>query len=149
MSMWQTAYRFTNRIVQTLTRDGVEINPDGPVVCPYYWAQPLHKLNCEIVWPKELDEPPYSVRFDSDDDEHEHNHNYDLYEEDLTTQDKSPLLDLDTPKYAGVIEKNMIVEKLLAQGGVRLAGVLNYLFVDESQLTGPRAAFLDDFRRAL
>ena len=43
-----------------------------------------------------------------------------------------PLLELDTPKYAGVIEDTMVVEKLLAQGGIRLAGILNYLFLEEA-----------------
>ena len=43
-----------------------------------------------------------------------------------------PLLELDTPNYAGVIEDSMVVEKLLAQGGIRLAGILNYLFLEEA-----------------
>ena len=37
-------------------------------------------------------------------------------------------LQLDTPEYAGVIHDQWIIERLLAQGGIRLAGVLNYLF---------------------
>jgi hypothetical protein len=40
-------------------KQGVEIGPDTDVVCPYHWAKPIHALNCDIVWPKELDEPPY------------------------------------------------------------------------------------------
>ncbi|PPQ89259.1 hypothetical protein CVT25_001343 [Psilocybe cyanescens] len=146
LGMWQTVYKFTTNIARTLTRDGVEISPDGPVVCPYFWAQPLHKLNCDIIWPKELDEPPYNVRFDSDN--HDHDHHGEEEEDTSFILENGRLLDLDTPKYAGVIEKEMIVEKLLAQGGIRLAGVLNYLFADESQLSGPRSAFLQDFRRA-
>ena len=35
---------------------------------------------------------------------------------------------LDTPEYAGQIEKDWVIEKLLAQGGLRLAGVLNAVF---------------------
>jgi hypothetical protein len=73
---------------------GVDINPDGPVVCPYSWAKPIHKINCDIGWPLDLT--------DSGD-----------YE-------------LDTPEYAGKIGKQMIVERLLAEGGFRLASILNY-----------------------
>jgi hypothetical protein len=40
-------------------KQGVEIGPDTDVVCPYHWAKPIHALNCDVVWPKELDEPPY------------------------------------------------------------------------------------------
>ena len=81
---------------------GVDINPDGPVVCPYYWSRPIHQINCDIAWPPALD--------DDDDDE---------------------LLELDTPEYAGTIERELIIEKLLAQGGLRLAGILNYVFGQE------------------
>ena len=50
--------------------------------------------------------------------------------------------ELDTPEYAGVIEKRMLLEKVLAQGGIRLAGVLNYLFADQESTT--RRAFVMD-----
>ena len=43
-----------------------------------------------------------------------------------------PLLKLDTAKYAGIIEDTMVVEKLLAQGGIRLAGILNYFLLEEA-----------------
>ena len=86
---------------QRVLRGGVEINPDGPVVCPYFWASSVHPINCDIAWPP--------VRFDDDGDS--------KYE-------------LDTDEYAGVIGQRMIVEKLLAQGGVRLAGILNYVFAN-------------------
>jgi len=89
-------------------KKGVEINPDGDVVCPYFWSQPLQALNCDIVWPKDDDVPQ-----------------------------------LDTPEYAGVIEERMILEKLLAQGGVRLAGVLNYLFAKDENVKG---AFVMDLK---
>jgi len=133
LAMWQAAYRTTTKTVQAILRDGVEITPDGPVVCPHHWAQPLHQLNCDIVWPKALDEPPFNVRFDSG--EHFHTENEEE-EEDHTDLAGAALIDLDTPEYAGVIEKQMIVEKLLAQGGIRLAGVLNYLFAHEGKDIG-------------
>ena len=44
------------------------------------------------------------------------------------------LPELDTPEYAGTIMKDMIIERVLAQGGIRLAKLLNYLFADESAL---------------
>lgn len=40
-------------------KQGVEIGLDTDVICPYHWAKPIHALNCDVVWPKELDEPPY------------------------------------------------------------------------------------------
>jgi hypothetical protein len=96
----------------SLFKKGVKINPDGDVVCPYFWSQPLNDLNCDIVWPKQL------TLMESGGDEP---------------------LQLDTPEYAGVIEKRMLVEKLLAQGGMRLAGVLNHLFAK-----GRKGAFVMD-----
>ena len=94
----------------TLFKKGVEINPDGDVVCPYFWSKPLSDLNCDIVWPKQL-----TLK------ESEGN------ESSLETAE----LELDTPEYAGVIEKRMLLEKSLAQGGVRLAGILNHLFAEQ------------------
>jgi len=95
---------------------GVEINPDGDVVCPYFWSQPLNALNCDIVWPKQLTLKESGGSLE-------------------TTE-----LELDTPEYAGVIEKRMLLEKLLAQGGIRLAGILNYLFADQTSTM--RSAFI-------
>jgi len=46
-----------------------------------------------------------------------------------------PPLELDTAKYAGVIEDTMVVEKLLAQSGIRLAGILNYLSLENAAQT--------------
>jgi len=108
-------------------KQGVEIGPDTDVVCPYHWAKPIHALNCDVVWPKELDEPPYGggIKFADEDDG----------EEDAAGRPPKPhppLLELDTPKYAGVIEDTMVVEKLLAQSGIRLAGILNYLFLKDA-----------------
>ena len=85
---------------QHVLRGGVEINPDGPVVCPFFWASSVHPLNCDIVWPPALD-----------DDDH-----------------RDSRYELDTAEYAEEIGQRMIIEKLLAQGGIRLAGILNYVF---------------------
>lgn len=41
-------------------------------------------------------------------------------------------LELDTPEYAGRIQKEFVLEQLLAMGGIRLAAILNYLFAEES-----------------
>jgi hypothetical protein len=95
----------------------VEINPDGDFVCPYFWSQPLSALNCDIAWPKEL------ALQESEGDE-------------LSLQKEKGTLELDTPEYAGVIEKRMLLEKLLAQAGIRLAGVLNYLFAKQGTANG-------------
>lgn len=78
---------------------------DSDILCPYAWGAPIHKLNCEIVWPEELDEHEIEGR-----------------------APRRDYLELDTPKYAGSIEKKWVIEKLLAQAGVRLAGILNHIF---------------------
>lgn len=95
---------------------------DDEVLCPYHWSQPIHALNCKLVWPKEIDEPPYSHAGS-----------------DGELNPRVPLLELDTPKYAGVVEKEWVLEELMAQAGIRLAGVLNWLFMDaaEGEPSGP------------
>lgn len=93
---------------------------DDSIICPYAWSAPLHALNCEIIWPLELDVLPSNTS-DSD--------------ADLTTTDT--YLELDTPEYAGAIKDAWLVEKLLAMGGIRLAAVLNYLFVTEGESMVP------------
>ena len=48
-----------------------------------------------------------------------------------------PYLELDTPgEYAGKVRSELVVEKLIAQGGIRLVGVLNWLFADLDQTSG-------------
>jgi hypothetical protein len=117
---------------------------DDEVVCPYAWAKPLHQLNCDIVWPKELDEPPYNSVKPSfslhkhSDSMHSHSpeEELSLFSKDGTFlgEDSEAVrgtyLELDTPQYAGVIHKRWIIEKLMAKAGIRLAGVLNWLFAD-------------------
>jgi hypothetical protein len=115
---WQKVLSGLSSFNSLFKRKGVEINPDGDVVCPYFWSQPLAALNCDIVWPKQL-----TLKESGG------------YESSL----EATRLELDTPEYAGVIEKRMLVEKLLAQGGIRLAGVLNYLFADQGS---KRSAFV-------
>ncbi|CAG7847875.1 SubName: Full=Related to nuclease Le3 {ECO:0000313/EMBL:CCA77833.1} [Serendipita indica DSM 11827] len=90
-------------------RFGQESDParwDNDFVCPYHWAKPTAALNCKVIFPPELDWAPGS------------NETHQAYE-------------LDTPKYAGKIRKLRILEKLLAQGGIRTAAVLNGLFAPE------------------
>ncbi|KAH6900828.1 S1/P1 nuclease [Coprinopsis sp. MPI-PUGE-AT-0042] len=79
----------------------VEILPDGPLVCPYAWAKPTHEYACGFAWPEEF-----------------------------TSKNPAdwPLLELATPEYFGVIKDEMAVERFLVQGGMRLAGILNWLF---------------------
>jgi len=40
-----------------------------------------------------------------------------------------------------IVQRWLVVEKQLAQGGVRLAGILNYIFADQVQ----RGAFIEGF----
>ncbi|KAF8520948.1 phospholipase C/P1 nuclease [Hysterangium stoloniferum] len=77
---------------------------DDAVACPFYWAKPIHALNCEVVWPPSMD------------------------------SDDHPAVELDTPEYAGVLERDLVVQKLLGMGGVRLAAILNTLYADEEEV---------------
>lgn len=130
-SIWQ-------KVLSAFTFDPSET--DDEILCPYHWAQPIHSLNCDLVWPPELDQPPYnsgSFTDESDCDSTAHgdeNHDHDCdesAESDYTPhQPRHPLLQLDTPKYAGVIKDSLVIEKLLAQAGIRLAAILNWLFAD-------------------
>lgn len=129
---------------------------DTDVICPFAWASHIHPLNCEFIWPKQLDEPPYSDSayskswFDpikslwSASGGH-----YDTVtpEESVAELDtgsqvifkdstlgenlSSKYLELDTPAYSGYIGQHWVVEELLAKGGIRLAGILNYLYAKD------------------
>ncbi|KAF8634806.1 hypothetical protein AX17_004059 [Amanita inopinata Kibby_2008] len=112
---------------------------DDDELCPYSWAKPIHALNCEIVWPKELDDESMSRDLQSEDEEQL---SMSSVEEEMALVDeagrfvggrlpKKPGLELDTPEYAGEIAKRRLVEKLLAQAGIRLAAMLNRLFAEE------------------
>jgi len=87
---------------------------DTDTLCPYAWATPIHALNCAIVWPAELDNPGSVAPLGGP---------------------RKDYLELDTAEYAGQIEKEWIIEKLLAEAGVRLAGILNHIFLPQ-QLEG-------------
>jgi len=107
LSMWQQ----TKRLV--FGRAWRSSDTDDEVVCPYHWATPIHAMNCEWIWPKEMDEPPYggSGLFGG--------------------RPSHPYLELDTPEYGGKITREWVVEKLFAMAGIRLAAILNYLFAVE------------------
>ena len=118
---------------------------DDDVLCPFAWAKELHNLNCDLpVWPAELDMPPYNetrAGYDDDDETIGHNHHDD--DDDAQAFDvfgrprpHPDLLELDTPQYAGKIRSEWVVERLMATAGVRLAGILNGLFMDSE---GPEA----------
>jgi len=96
---------------------GPPTTSDSDTLCPYAWAEPIQALNCGVVWPAELDDPQFATHADD--------------EEDDAFAGRAPrkeYLELDTPEYSGQIEKDWLVEKLLMQGGVRLAGILNAIF---------------------
>lgn len=111
---------------------------DDDVLCPFAWSKTLHKLNCEFpVWPAELDQPPYNEsRIADTRGGHGHDHE-DVSFAEFLTRPRRPhpdLLELDTPEYAGKIRSEWIVERLMATAGIRLAGLLNGLFMDAEQL---------------
>lgn len=79
---------------------------DDSFVCPHYWSKPIQTLNCELVWPAEFDHPPHPP-------------------------EPQPIIELNTPEYAGKIRKDRVIEKLIAQAAIRMAAILNGLFLDE------------------
>ena len=96
---------------------GPPTTSDSDTLCPYAWAEPIQALNCGVVWPAELDDPQFAT--------------HDADEEDDAFAGRAPrkeYLELDTPEYSGKIEKDWLIEKLLMQGGVRLAAILNAIF---------------------
>ncbi|TFK49227.1 phospholipase C/P1 nuclease [Heliocybe sulcata] len=125
---------------QLLSGSGIAEETDDDVLCPYHWAKPIHALNCKLIWPKALDELGYSdININTDSNQAHDCHGHAVEEEvglldDLRAKPKphEPYLELDTPEYAGVVRREWIVERLLAMGGMRLAGTLNWLFADLS-----------------
>jgi hypothetical protein len=112
---------------------------DDGAVCPFHWAAQIHPLNCDIAWPKELEAPEYAQHVDSEAAEHHCGHDEGEHEaeEEALGGPRRPTphyVELDTPQYAGAIAKRRIVEKSLAMGGIRLAAILNWLFVDPDAL---------------
>ena len=43
---------------------------------------------------------------------------------------RNPVVELDTPEYLGKIGDDKVVEMMLAKGGIRLAAILNAIFLD-------------------
>jgi hypothetical protein len=117
---------------------------DDSAVCPFHWASEIHPLNCEIVWPKELDVPEHRSALDFEgSDGGCGNHQEITDDHDLEARSADPVgrprfppkyIELNTPAYAGTIAERRIVEKLMAMGGIRLAAILNWLFVDPEAL---------------
>lgn len=127
---WALGRRIGSWILGPTVTDG-GLNTDDDIMCPYYWATPIHALNCQIVFPKALDEPPYDRVSFSGDDDHACNSSSHAHEDLwLSAPRKNHYLELDTPEYTGIIQDEWIVEKLLSQGAIRLAAVLNWLFAD-------------------
>lgn len=132
-SLWSSL-----QTVLGLNTAGDETRWDDDVLCPFAWGKQLHQLNCVFpVWPAELDLPPYNtsrVHYHSQSDDHTHD------EENFTEFFGRPprphpdLLELDTPEYAGRLREDWVVERLMAMAGVRLAGLLNGLFMDTQEL---------------
>ncbi|CAE6441126.1 unnamed protein product [Rhizoctonia solani] len=83
---------------------GLEPAPfEDPVdlpVCPYYWTVPTHQMLCDFIWRPDL--------------------------KGANEREKGePLIQLNTTEYTGRIHNEKLVEKQLALGGMRLAGILN------------------------
>jgi len=123
-------------------RRSVEIPiTDTEFICPYHWAKPIHLLNCELIWPKQLEGDHSASRVMASSPRrarckrYPHFDNFDMEEEEdvvETENDEEPPYELDNPDYMGAIEKRMLLEQFLGQGGVRLAAALNYIFGDGS-----------------
>ncbi|KAJ3485320.1 hypothetical protein NLI96_g5036 [Meripilus lineatus] len=96
-----------------LRKSTMQMEWDDDALCPLAWAKLTQSLNCKFpTWPRELDEhvPPRRPM-------------------------EQPVLELDIPSYSGRIREGWLVEKLLAQGGIRLAGILNGIFMPMNETT--------------
>lgn len=82
---------------------------DTTLACPYHWAQPIHDLNCQFIWPPAMAD--------------EHHATIEIY----------------TPEYMDILRKDKTVERLLAMGGIRLAATLNGIFASESEFSFRKA----------
>ena len=119
--------------------EGPPQTSDSDQLCPYAWAVPVQQLNCDVVWSADVD---LSARDDNDAETHHpraHHCGSASAEDEMRAwlgkgKGKGNLPELDTPEYAGRIASDWVIEKLLAQGGVRLAGILNGLFSPQSGL---------------
>jgi len=89
------------------------LSPPPPLeslpVCPLTWAKPIHELNCNstLIWPQYFSDIPPNTP-----------------SKHIPAQN---LIQLDTPEYSGRIREELVIEKLLAIAGIRLAAVLNEL----------------------
>lgn len=151
-SIWQSVLSFLSSTVGSGNvvgagvgegESGGGLGVDDDTLCPYAWAKSIHQLNCEIVFPEELDKVYASRVFQPETNDHDEEElgegcNCDDAHDDVTAfkRKKTHYLELDTPEYAGVIKERWIIEKLLTQGGVRLAAVLNWIFaeLDEGEI---------------
>ncbi|KAF9445688.1 phospholipase C/P1 nuclease [Macrolepiota fuliginosa MF-IS2] len=105
---------------------------DTDFICPYSWAKPIHLLNCELIWPKELETGGSAKPRNARCKKYPHSDSFDEEEDNGLKGEEvgEPPYELDNPKYMGDIEKRMLLEQFLAQGGLRLAAALNYIFGD-------------------
>ncbi|TCD68399.1 hypothetical protein EIP91_010908 [Steccherinum ochraceum] len=121
-----------------LQRTQDETRWDDDALCPYAWAKELHKLNCELpAWPREIDEPQHihaAMASSSHEELHTEDEFLDSYQYGRRPLPHPDLVELDTPEYAGRIRSQWVVERLLAMAGIRLAGLLNGLFLDVESL---------------
>jgi hypothetical protein len=135
--MWQQVMS----MVKELGSSGGGEHWDDEVLCPYSWATRIHQLNCDLVWPKALDQPPYNTHPRSSSSS-SHSHNLSPEDELALFSESGQFigkheertdavyLELDTPEYAGAIHDGWVIEKLMAMAGIRLAAVLNWLFAE-------------------
>ncbi|KAN0085730.1 Phospholipase C/P1 nuclease domain containing protein [Tylopilus felleus] len=138
-SAWQTVlslFSKTSRDDDECEDDESGLGVDDDHLCPYAWAKPIQELNCEIVVPPELDFVPYAASHDGEECACGDASEGDAYDAFMVLRRGSHYFELYTPEYAGVIKDRWIVEKLLTQGGIRLAAVLNWIFaeVEEDEL---------------
>ncbi|CAE6471803.1 unnamed protein product [Rhizoctonia solani] len=83
-------------------------DPTDLPVCPYYWATPTHEMLCGFIWRSDFK----GVE--------------DMKDAEYTVQ-------LNGTEYTGRIHDEKLVEKQLALGGIRLAGIINEVLATEEE----------------
>lgn len=88
-----------------LRTDPTTVDDTDLPICPYAWSKPMHPLVCKYAFAKPVPEP-------------EQDHHV-------------PLVEVDVDEYTGRLYRDRVLQKQLAQAGVRLAAVLNSLLLPD------------------
>ncbi|PWN51441.1 phospholipase C/P1 nuclease [Violaceomyces palustris] len=106
------------------TFDPSKVDDTDLPLCPYQWTKAIHPLVCEYAFAKPVPET---------DPEDDRGAGASDPGEPAPIPSPAPLPELDVPEYVGRIEGDKVIQRQLAEGGVRLAALLNTLLLEEAE----------------